>query len=133
MVITECHFVGIMVVAICSRNHHHHYYYQKKEEKKEKDKDKPRIPEIKEPKFDESPITGPTDQHPDNKKHSQPNPTLWYPEYKFGGQNLLRLTDTEKIQEMKDWTLYDLVIPILDADSENLLANQNQIKEKLRF
>ena len=106
---------------------------KKEKKKKEKEEDKPRIPEIKEPKFDETPIAGPTEDPHNKNKHTKPNPTLWAPQYKFGGQDILRLTDTEKIEELKNWTLYDLVVPYLDSDNDNLLAVQNQIKNQLRF
>jgi len=55
------------------------------------------------------------------------------PEYTFGGQNLLKLTDTEKLEELRNFTLFDLVNPILSGDSDNLLALQNKIQENRRF
>lgn len=58
---------------------------------------------------------------------------LWAPMYYLGGQNILRLTDTEKLEEMKNYTLYDLVNPLLKGDPENLLNIQNDIQQKLRF
>jgi hypothetical protein len=60
-------------------------------------------------------------------------PQLWYPEYIFGNQNLLKMTDTEKIEELKNYTLFDLVNPLLEGDRENLLAIQNKVAEKMRF
>ena len=59
--------------------------------------------------------------------------TQWMPEYKFGGQNMLRLTDVEKLEELKSYTLFDLVNPLLIGDENNLLALQNKIQENRRF
>ena len=58
---------------------------------------------------------------------------LWAPQYKLGGQDILRLTDTEKLEELKNFTLFDLVNPLLEGDRDNLLAIQNDIRQKLRF
>lgn len=63
----------------------------------------------------------------------QPVPHQWYPEYAFGGQNLLKLTDLEKLEELKNYSLFDLVNPLLEGDRNNLLAIQNRLKEKMRF
>lgn len=60
-------------------------------------------------------------------------PVQWYPTYNFGGQSVLRLTDVEKLEELKDYTLFDLVNPILEGDQNNLLAIQNKIQESRRF
>lgn len=78
-----------------------------------------------------------------NKTNDIPIPTrivkdskkeqLWAPRVTLGGQSILKLTDTEKLEELKNYTLFDLVTPLLDGDIDNLLAIQNQIKEKLRF
>lgn len=68
---------------------------------------------------------------PNNKK-KEPE-TLWAPRFKLGGQDILRLNDVEKLEELKNFTLFDLVTPLLDGDPNNLLAIQNDIKQKLRF
>lgn len=60
-------------------------------------------------------------------------PQQWYPEYSFGGQNLLKLTDLEKLEELKNYSLFDLVNPLLEGDRNNLLAIQNRLKDKMRF
>jgi hypothetical protein len=57
----------------------------------------------------------------------------WYPKYQFGGQDLLRLTEVEKLEELKNYTLFDLVTPLLAGDEDNLLALQNKIQENRRF
>jgi hypothetical protein len=57
----------------------------------------------------------------------------WYPQYEFGNQNLLKLTDVEKLEELKNYSLFDLVNPLLEGDRNNLLAIQNRLKEKMRF
>ncbi len=57
----------------------------------------------------------------------------WYPRYQLGGQDILRLTDVEKLEELKNYNLFDLVNPLLSGDSDNLLALQNKICEKRRF
>ena len=57
----------------------------------------------------------------------------WYPQYEFGGQNMLKMTDVEKLEELKNWSLFDLVNPLLVGDRNNLLAVQNQLKQNLRF
>ena len=67
------------------------------------------------------------------KPKRQQAPQQWYPQYSFGGQNLLKMTDVEKLEELKNWTLFDLVNPLLDGDRNNLLAIQNRLKEKMRF
>jgi hypothetical protein len=57
----------------------------------------------------------------------------WMPEYSMGGQNILKLTDVEKLEELKHYTLFDLVNPLLVGDENNLLALQNKIQENRRF
>ena len=57
----------------------------------------------------------------------------WFPRYKFGNQDLLRLTEVEKLEELKNYTLFDLVNPLLVGDEDNLLALQNKIQENRRF
>lgn len=57
----------------------------------------------------------------------------WYPQYSLGGQNILKLTDTERLEELKSYTLFDLVNPLLIGDEDNLLALQNKIQENRRF
>jgi len=100
----------------------------------EKDKPKPpRFPDQKEPKQPtETPISGngrpPAGDGITNKAHPQ-----WYSEFKFGGQDLLKLTDIQKLEELRNWTLFDLVNPILRGDPNNLLAIQNDIYEQRRF
>lgn len=59
--------------------------------------------------------------------------TLWAPRRMLGGQDILRLTDTEKLEELKNYTLFDLVTPLLEGDSDNLLAIQNDIQKKIRY
>jgi hypothetical protein len=69
-----------------------------------------------------------------NRKPARPKkPVQWYPTYNMGGQDILKLTDTEKLEEMKNWSLFDLVSPLLEGDSDNLLNLQNQMKQNLRF
>jgi hypothetical protein len=58
---------------------------------------------------------------------------LWAPRMMLGGQDILRLTDTDKIEELKNFTLFDLVTPILTGDLDNLLAIQKDIQNKIRF
>ena len=104
----------------------------------EKDKDKPkppRFPDQKEPKKEptEIPISGSAGKPPagngiTNQAHPQ-----WYSEFKFGGQDILKLTDIQKLEELRNWTLFDLVNPILRGDPDNLLAIQNDIYERRRF
>jgi hypothetical protein len=91
-----------------------------------KDKDKPK------------PLPGPADVQEKEiasrkKPTRQQTPQQWYPQYEFGGQNMLKLTDVEKIEELKNYTLFDLVNPLLEGDRNNLLAIQNRLKEKMRF
>lgn len=69
---------------------------------------------------------------PSTDKKKEPE-TLWAPRFKLGGQDILRLNDVEKLEELKNFTLFDLVTPLLDGDPNNLLAIQNDIKQKLRF
>lgn len=61
------------------------------------------------------------------------NESLWAPKFKLGGQDILRLNDVEKLEELKNYTLFDLVTPLLEGDKDNLLAIQNDIRQKLRF
>ena len=97
----------------------------------EKDKPKPpRFPDQTPPKQPtEQPITGPkAGQGITQQAHPQ-----WYSEFKFGGQDLLKLTDIQKLEELRNWTLFDLVNPILRGDPDNLLSIQNEIYEQRRF
>jgi len=94
----------------------------------DKDKDKPK------------PLPGPKEVQEkeieaikQNRPKRQQTPQQWYPQYEFGGQNMLKLTDVEKIEELKNYTLFDLVNPLLEGDRNNLLAIQNRLKEKMRF
>jgi hypothetical protein len=116
----------------------------KKPDPKEPKKPEPKDPERKEPEDDD----------PDKPKPPLPilpdgddvqerpiNPEVkrrmanqqWYPKYQFGGQDLLRLTEVEKLEELKNYTLFDLVNPLLAGDEDNLLALQNKIQENRRF
>lgn len=110
-----------------------------KEEKKDDDKPKPPPPtNDKYPKIPRIPIPG-IPKNITEKKIEDPKisrarrPQHWYPQYNFGGQDILKLTDTEKIEELKNYTLFDLVTPILSGDSNNLLAVQNEIQQTRRF
>lgn len=107
---------------------------KKKEE--EKDKDKPRRPPMPEGYEIQDVVGGgggggskpiPAKVITNNEK------SMWAPSYRFGGQDILKLTDTEKIEELKNWTLYDLVNDVLKGDPENLLQIQNQILQNRRF
>jgi hypothetical protein len=113
-----------------------------KDPKKPRDPEKPpEIPRIPDPKprrpdpKSDKPKDGPT-EIPINKTRGkitdQKNPQ-WYSEYKFGGQDILKLTDIEKLEEIRNWTLFDLVNPHLKGDPENLLNIQNEITENRRF
>jgi hypothetical protein len=68
-----------------------------------------------------------------NRPQKRQVPQQWYPQYEFGGQNMLKLTDVEKLEELKNYSLFDLVNPLLEGDRNNLLAIQNRLKEKMRF
>jgi hypothetical protein len=91
--------------------------------------DKPRRPDPKSHK--DKPTEIPINKKPGTITH-QKNPQ-WYSEYKFGGQDILKLTDIEKLEEIRNWTLFDLVNPHLKGDPENLLNIQNEITENRRF
>lgn len=115
---------------------------KEKEEKKKDDDDKPKPPpptDDKWPKIPKIPIPGMpkkpiTEKKIEESKVSRARrPQHWYPQYNFGGQDILKLTDTEKIEELKNYTLFDLVTPILSGDTNNLLAVQNEIQETRRF
>lgn len=100
----------------------------KEKDKPDKEKDKPKpIPTPTEIKEKEIEIEA------KKKPPRQRVPQQWYPEYQFGGQNMLKLTDVEKIEELKNYSLFDLVNPLLEGDKDNLLAIQNKLKEKMRF
>ena len=112
--------------------------YDPDPEKPDPDKPKPDPKKPKPPK----PLPLPTPEQvkekeielQDKKKPPRQRiPQKWYPEYKFGGQNVLKLTDVEKIEHLKNYTLFDLVNPLLAGDKDNLLQIQNQLKEKMRF
>ena len=68
-----------------------------------------------------------------NRPTKRQVPQQWYAQYEFGNQNLLKLTDVEKLEELKNYTLFDLVNPLLEGDRNNLLQIQNRLKDKLRF
>jgi len=101
------------------------------DEDDDEDEPKPDPPKI-EPKEKEN---GQITERPvDNlQRKAMSQETHWYPEYNFGGQNLLKLTDVEKLEELKSYTLFDLVTPLLIGDEDNLLALQNKIQENRRF
>ena len=130
---------------------------QPKDPKKDKkDKPKPKGPKTK-PKTDRKPDTRDDDDEEDEDERKPPLPVpeeddsnvtervilepkrktripqQWLPQYRFGGQDLLRLTDTEKLEELRNYTLFDLVTPLLTGDEDNLLALQNKIQENRRF
>jgi hypothetical protein len=117
---------------------------------KTKDKNPPRIPKPpKERKYkDRDPETDedsdPEDEKDDGDKikekpikvvpvRRKKDPARWYPTYNFGGQSILKLTDVEKLEDLKNWTLFDLVNPLLEGDPENLLSIHNKIQEQRRF
>jgi hypothetical protein len=107
----------------------------KTDKKDDDDKRKPpRIPEQPDhkdkKKKEEEKIT---EKEIQAKIRNQKKPRLWMPEYSFGGQNLLKLTDVEKLEELRNFTLFDLVNPLLSGDQDNLLAIQNKIQEQRRF
>ena len=116
----------------------------KKPDPKEKPRDPdkpPEIPRIPEPKprqpdpKSNKPKDGPREIPIKTKEQQitdQKNPQ-WYSGYKFGGQDILKLTDLEKLEEIRNWTLFDLVNPHLEGDPENLLNIQNKISENRRF
>ena len=109
------------------------------DKKKEEPKPPPPPPDDKWPKPPRIPIPGLPKKEITEKKIEDPKvsrarrPQHWYPQYNFGGQDLLKLTDAEKIEELKNYTLFDLVNPLLSGDPNNLLAVQNQIQETRRF
>lgn len=118
-----------------------------KPEPKKPKKPEPKKPERREPEDDDSgkrrpPLPIFPDPDPEDDVKERPiNPEVkrrmanqqWYPKYKFGGQDLLRLTEVEKLEELKNYTLFDLVNPLLAGDEDNLLALQNKIQENRRF
>jgi hypothetical protein len=104
-------------------------------------KDEPKKDEDEEEEEDEPKPPVPT-KKPDDDVNERPiNADIrrkmakqqWYPKYQFGGQDLLRLTEVEKLEELKNYTLFDLVNPLLVGDEDNLLALQNKIQENRRF
>ena len=113
--------------------------------------DKPKKPDDKEPEKRQpdddddkpkkpKPLPGPPEvQEKEIEAMEKNRPTKrqvaqqWYPQYEFGGQNMLKLTDVEKLEELKNYSLFDLVNPLLEGDRNNLLAIQNRLKEKMRF
>jgi hypothetical protein len=58
---------------------------------------------------------------------------MWYPERKTGGQAVLISNDVEKLEEMKNWQLYDHVVDELKDDRDNLLNTQNDIQTLRRY
>ena len=103
---------------------------------KEKDKDKPDDEEPKKPKppLPVFPDGDDVTERPINADiRRKMSKQQWYPKYQFGGQDLLRLTEVEKLEELKNYTLFDLVNPLLAGDEDNLLALQNKIQENRRF
>ena len=103
-----------------------------KEKEKEKEPKPPRFPDKpeKEPRQDDSEIVE-TPIKPANKISKKGVP--WYPTYNMGGQDILKITDLEKLQELKNWSLFDLVSPLLQGDPENLLSIQQDIVQNMRF
>jgi hypothetical protein len=101
-----------------------------REEEDDDEEPKPPLPDDKEPPKKEGEIT----ERPVSSVRQKMNiQRQWMPEYNFGGQNILKLTDVEKLEELKHYTLFDLVNPLLAGDENNLLALQNKIQENRRF
>jgi hypothetical protein len=75
----------------------------------------------------EKPVLGETENKRVRTSHRQ-----WYPDYQLGGQDILRLTDAEKLEEIRDYGLFDFVVPI-NQEEDNHLHLQNMIQEKRRF
>jgi hypothetical protein len=110
------------------------------EEEEKKRPEPPRDPRDPEPPdFPELPEEKPksetniTERPVSDMKKRMNAPQQWMPQYTFGGQNLLKLTDVEKLEELRNYTLFDLVNPLLIGDDDNLLALQNKIQENRRF
>jgi hypothetical protein len=101
-----------------------------KEEEDDDEEPKPPVPDDKEPPKKEGEITERPISSVKQKMNVQ---RQWMPEYSMGGQNILKLTDVEKLEELKHYTLFDLVNPLLVGDENNLLALQNKIQENRRF
>ena len=103
-------------------------------EEEEEEKKRPEPPEPPEqPEEKPKPETSITERPVSEIKRKMNTLNQWYPEYSLGGQNILKLTDTEKLEELKSYTLFDLVNPLLIGDEDNLLALQNKIQENRRF
>ena len=54
------------------------------------------------------------------------------PYFQVGGQNILKLTEKEKLQEITDWDLYDYPLPV-NENPDNPLWQQRQRMENFRF
>lgn len=89
----------------------------------------PRLPFYDDPEKTDSNIVEKTLTKPAIAK----KPVQWYPTYKMGGQDILRLTDTEKLEEIRNWSLFDMVSTAIQQDPDNLLAIQNAISQNARF
>ena len=62
------------------------------------------------------------------------NPQRWRPEKRdYGNQDILKITDTEKLEELQSYSLFDYVTDVLKDDRNNMLALQNKIQEIERF
>lgn len=96
------------------------------DDRKKPDPEPPKVKPEEKPKIVERPISV-------QVKQPKLAPQQWYPRYQLGGQNLLKLTDAEKIEELRNYSLFDLVTPYLSGDQDNLLALQNQVQQTMRF
>ena len=97
--------------------------------------------EPKPPRFPDLPDKGPRQDDsviketpiPSKASNKPKKGVQWYPTYNMGGQNILKITDTERLEELKNWSLFDLVTPLLQGDPDNLLSIQNEITQAMRF
>ena len=75
-----------------------------KEEEEDDEEPKPPPPDDKKPPEENKGITERPISSVKQKMNVQ---RQWLPEYNFGGQNILKLTDVEKLEELKHYTLFD--------------------------
>jgi hypothetical protein len=105
---------------------------------KDKDRREPRLPDPERPQTEPKPPDDDTDDDTDENTRKpmggddEPKTGWLRPQFLVGGQNILQLTEKEKLQEIKDYDLFDLPVPE-GEDPDNPIYNLNNRQRNFRF
>ena len=93
----------------------------------------PRYPDPRDPDPKKDPVDeNPAEEKAFSKNEKTPTAGDLRPLFKRGGQDILLITEAEKLEEVQDWTLYDLPIPN-GEDPDNPLYLKNMRDNYYRF